>query len=138
MKASPIVAATGLLTMLFASTAALADPIGEWRVADGTATVRIRHCGSALCGYIATTVTPPGKDSKNPDPHKRNKSVLGLEVLINMKAAGENRWTGATYNAEDGQMYSAAMSMQGAGALKIQGCVPGGTMCGSETWSRVR
>ncbi|QXX75155.1 DUF2147 domain-containing protein [Methylovirgula sp. HY1] len=138
MKASPLVAATGLLAMLFASTAALADPIGDWRVADGTATVRIRHCGSAFCGYIATTATPPGKDFKNPDPRKRNHSVIGLEILINMKAAGNNRWTGATYNAEDGQMYSAAMSMVSAKALKIQGCVPGSTMCGSETWSRVR
>lgn len=138
MKASPIVATTGLLAMLCVSTAALADPRGEWRVADGTATVRIRHCGSAFCGYIATTSTPPGKDAKNPDPRKRDHSVLGLEILINMKAAGDNRWTGATYNAQDGQMYSAAMSMLSVGALKIQGCVPGGTMCGSETWSRVR
>jgi uncharacterized protein (DUF2147 family) len=64
--------------------------------------------------------------------------VLGLEILINMKAAGENRWTGATYNAEDGQIYSAAMSLQGAKALKIEGCVPGSSMCGSETWSRIR
>ncbi len=138
MKASPIVAATGLFIMLFASTAARADPIGEWRVADGTATVRIRRCGAAFCGYIATTATPPGKDVKNPDPRKRNRSVLGLEILIDMKAAGDNRWTGATYNAEDGQIYSAAISLVNASALKIQGCVPASTMCGSETWSRVR
>ncbi len=138
MKVLPIVPAVSVFALLFASTAALANPLGEWRVADGTATVRIRHCGPVLCGYIASTITAPGKDVKNPDPRKRDRSVLGLEVLINMKAAGENRWTGATYNAEDGQMYSAAMSMQGPKALKIEGCVPGSSMCGSETWSRVR
>ncbi len=138
MKVSPIVTATGFLAMLLATTAALADPIGEWRVADGTATVRIHHCGKALCGYIATTATAPGKDDRNPDPRKRGRSVLGLEILINMIAAGDNRWTGTTYNAQDGQYYSAALSMEGERGLKIQGCAPGGGVCGSESWSRVR
>lgn len=138
MKASPIIAATGLLAMLFASTAALADPIGEWRVADGTATVRIRHCGRDLCGYIATTASAPGRDTKNPDPRKRNRSVIGMEVLINMRATGKDLWQGSTYNAEDGQIYSASMSLSSAQALNIRGCAPGGGMCGSEVWTRVR
>ncbi len=32
MKFSPIAAATGVLALLGLSTAALADPLGEWRV----------------------------------------------------------------------------------------------------------
>ncbi|MGB9186999.1 MAG: DUF2147 domain-containing protein [Methylovirgula sp.] len=138
MKLSPIVATTGFLAMLFASTAALADPLGEWRVADGTAIVRIKHCGAAFCGYIATTASAPGKDDKNPDPSKRGRSVIGLEVIIDMRAAGKNLWNGATYNAEDGQIYSASMWLSDEKSLNIKGCAPGGGMCGSEVWSRVR
>lgn len=137
MKHSTI-AATGCLALLFASTAALADPVGEWRVADGSAVVRIKHCGSALCGYIASTATAPGKDVKNPDPAKRNRSVLGMEVLINMKPEGKNLWAGATYNAEDGLTYSASMWQTSEAGLNIKGCAPGGGMCGSEAWTRVR
>jgi len=137
MKLLPIASAACFAALMFVATDALADPAGEWRVSDGTATVRIRKCGAAYCGFVASTSTPAGKDEKNPDPAKRNRSVLGIETLINMRPAGENLWAGTTYNAEDGQMYSAKMSMQGEQSLKIEGCAPGGA-CGSEVWSRVR
>ncbi|WP_026605692.1 DUF2147 domain-containing protein [Methylocapsa acidiphila] len=122
----------------FGAGLAKADPIGEWRVADGNATVQIRKCGGAYCGFVATTRTAPGRDEKNPDPAKRSRSVLGIEVLINLRPAGNNLWTGTTYNAEDGQFYSAKVSLQSERALQIQGCVPNSTLCGSETWVRVK
>ncbi len=121
-----------------AASQAKADPIGEWRVADGNATVQIRKCGGGFCGFVATTRTAPGRDEKNPDPTKRSRSVLGIEVLINLRPAGNNLWTGTTYNAEDGQYYNAKVSQQSPQALQIQGCVPNSTLCGSETWVRVK
>ncbi len=127
-----------LVFLLTASTAALADPLGEWRVADGTATIRIHRCGAALCGSVATTSTVPGKDIRNPDPAKRNRSVLGMEVLINMRPHGRNVWAGTSYDADDGQYYSTQISLDGESALKISGCAPGGGPCGSQIWSRVR
>ncbi len=138
MKFSPIAAATGVLALLGVSTAALADPIGEWRVGDGTATVRVRHCGSDLCGFIATTKGDPGKDDKNTDPAKRNRSVLGMEVLINLKPDGKNYWAGTTYNAEDGLTYTATVWLTDANSLNIKGCAPGGGVCGQELWTRVQ
>ena len=138
MKLSPMIAAGAFAATMFAATAAVADPAGEWRVADGTATIRIHKCGIAYCGVVATTISAAGKDVKNPDPSKRNRSVIGIEALINMKPNGENSWAGTTYNAQDGQYYSAKISLQGEGSLKIEGCAPGGGACGSETWTRVR
>jgi uncharacterized protein (DUF2147 family) len=139
MKFMPtMTAALALTATMLAASPAFADPIGDWRVADGTATVRIKHCGAALCGYIASTSTPAGKDDHNPDPSKRGRSVMGIEVLINMQKAGENVWSGTTYNAEDGQIYAAKISLQSEQALQIQGCVSGGGPCGSETWARVK
>ncbi|MGC2139960.1 MAG: DUF2147 domain-containing protein [Methylovirgula sp.] len=127
-----------LVVLLTASTAALADPVGEWRVADGTATVRIHRCGGALCGNVATTASTPGKDIRNPDPGKRNRSVLGMEVLINMRPRGRNVWAGTSYDADDGQYYSTQISLDDQSTLKISGCAPGGGPCGSQIWSRVR
>lgn len=138
MKLLPFVSAASFAALMFATTAAIADPAGEWRVQDGTATIRIRKCGAAYCGFIATTASAPGRDDKNPDPSKRGRSVIGVEALINMRPAGANLWAGTTYDANDGQMYSAKISLQGEQALKIEGCAPGGGMCGSETWTRVR
>jgi uncharacterized protein (DUF2147 family) len=138
MKRLMFAAALSLAASVLGVDVALADPSGEWRVADGNATIRIHKCGAGYCGYIASTTGKPGKDSKNPDPAKRNRSVIGVEVLISLKPAGANTWAGTTYNAEDGQIYNAKMTLEGEQALQIQGCVPNGGICGSETWSRVR
>ena len=118
------------------STAALADPVGEWRVADGTATIKIRKCGPYFCGYVASA-KDPGKDFRNPDPSKRNRSVIGIEVLFNLKAAPDDSFTGETYNADDGQIYIATLTPAGQ-SMQIKGCVPNGGVCGSETWTLVR
>jgi uncharacterized protein (DUF2147 family) len=126
--------ATSILTL----GRAAADPVGEWQVADGSATVRITKCGAALCGVVASTRSAAGRDYKNPDPAKRNRSVLGIQVLSNMKPAGPNIWTGSSYNAEDGQTYVARMTVQSERTLSLQGCVPNGGLCGSETWTRVK
>jgi uncharacterized protein (DUF2147 family) len=115
-----------------------ADPLGDWRVADGNATVRIRKCGADFCGFVASTRSAPGKDERNPDPSKRSRSVIGIEVLMNLKSNGSNSWAGTTYNAEDGLFYTATVSMQGEQALQIKGCGPNGGVCGSETWTRVK
>jgi uncharacterized protein (DUF2147 family) len=142
MKFMPTLpAALALAATLFAASSVFAaspDPTGDWRVADGTATVRIKHCGAALCGYIAGTSTTPGRDDRNPDPKLRGRSVMGIEVLINMQKAGENVWAGTSYNAEDGQTYATQISVVNEQALQIQGCSPGGGACGSETWARVK
>jgi uncharacterized protein (DUF2147 family) len=132
------IAFAAIVSASFAASRAHADPLGEWRVADGNATVQIRKCGGAYCGFVATTKTAPGRDEKNPDPAKRNRSVLGIEVLISLRPAGKNLWTGTTYNAEDGQYYSAKVSLQSEQALQVEGCVPNGGLCGSETWVRVK
>lgn len=125
------------MTALFAG-AASADPTGDWRTGDGNATVRIKKCGSGLCGFVSSTRGAPGKDVRNPDPAKRNRSVLGIEVLINLQPKGDKVWSGTTYNAEDGLLYNATVTEQSASALQVRGCGANGGVCGSETWSRAR
>ncbi len=137
MKTSSFGAVIGLaLAVAGLSSAAHADPIGEWRVADGSATVRIKKCGPNFCGFVASAVTP-GKDIRNPDPSKRDRSTVGIEVLFNLKSGPDNTYGGETYNADDGQVYIATLTPTGS-TMVIKGCVPNGGACGSETWTLVR
>ncbi len=129
-----LIAATFSLCSIGA--AAAQSPIGEWQVQDGTAHIRIVPCGKALWGVINWTKGPPGKDENNPDPAKRNRSVMGMPILINMKPS-EEQWEGEVYNAENGQTYSSYISLKSPDVLRIQGCVLGGLICGGEDWSRV-
>jgi uncharacterized protein (DUF2147 family) len=112
-----------------------AGPVGEWVVEDGTAHIRIVPCGTALWGVIAWTKDAPGRDENNPDPSKRNRSVMGMPILLNMKPANQ-RWEGEVYNAENGQTYTAHIQLAGPDVLKIEGCVLGGLFCGGESWKR--
>jgi uncharacterized protein (DUF2147 family) len=124
-----------LLTLL-CGPAFAADPIGEWLVADGSARIRVEPCGNALWGIISWT-REPGFDSENPDPAKRNRSIVGVPILRNMKQTNPNKWEGEVYNAKNGKMYSANIMLNGDDVLKIEGCVLGGIFCGGEKWARV-
>lgn len=138
MKLCSIVAAVGFSVAAFAPAVQAAGngPSGEWTVEDHTAVVRISKCGGGYCGFVAKG--QPGKDYRNPDPKKRNRSTIGMQVMFSMKQSGPNSWSGETYNAEDGQIYNGKISLQGADTLKVEGCVPGGGICGSQNWSRYK
>ena len=138
----PLVSA--ILLVLFVAPAIAAAPpaganaTGEWIVADTTARIRIAPCGNALCGKISWTKTPSGSDENNPDPEKRSRLILGLEILSGMAPAGPNRWKGRVYNAQNGKTYDAVMSLESADVLRTDGCVLGGLLCGGENWTRAK
>jgi uncharacterized protein (DUF2147 family) len=119
------------------------DPGGVWLTDGGEARVRIADCGGALCGTVLSLRDPndpatgrPHTDKNNADASKRGRPVVGIQVLFGMKPSGADKWTGQIYNAKDGKTYSGSMTVQGASALKLEGCVLGGLICRSETWTR--
>ena len=128
--------AAGLAALIPAGTAWAQSPTGEWLVKDGTAHIRIADCGGALWGVIAWTKDAPGKDVNNPNPALRDRSVIGMPILINMRPGG-GRWDGQVYNAEDGSTYTSHITLVSADVLSIEGCVFGGFICGGENWTRV-
>src|ERR1700754_3018628 len=122
--------ATGLPSAL------AADPTGDWRVADGVATIRVAECNGSMWGAVAWEKTPGGKDKNNPDASKQSRPTLGMPILIDMKKKpGADAWEGQVYNAKDGQLYSSTIKPVGTDQLEIQGCVLG-FLCGGETWTR--
>ena len=101
---------------------------GVWMLDSGKVTVRIMPCGASLCGAIVGLAKPltkdgqPKVDRKNPNEALRNRPLMGLKILANMKPAGENRWSGTIYNADDGRTYSSYMNLSGSN-MKVKGCV---------------
>jgi uncharacterized protein (DUF2147 family) len=127
-----ICAATFLLT----GFALAADPIGEWRVANGDANIRIDDCDGALWGIISWEKSP-GFDSNNPNPAERSRPTLGLHILLAMKPTKPGLWEGQVYNAENGKTYTSKLSLTSPDVLRIEGCVLG-FLCGGENWTRVK
>jgi len=124
MVRSLLVAA--VVTAAFVSAAAAGDAKGEWARDDGKSKVRMVACGGgALCGLVSWLLDPKG-------PAK-----VGQQVFFDMKPAGDNVWTGKAFNPDDGRTYSGKMTMSGD-RLVTAGCVLGGLICKSVSWTRAR
>ena len=132
-----------ILSISTASNYALADSqsaAGTWIMDNGKITVRVIPCGNDLCGKIVGMKKPldkkgrPKRDKHNPNPALRDRPVIGLTIMANMKADGEGRWTGEIYNPDDGNTYASDMKLDD-GQMKVKGCVA--FICEKITFRRV-
>jgi uncharacterized protein (DUF2147 family) len=121
-----------------ATPAVAADPKGDWLVENKGAVIRVSTCaGNNVCGNIVWTKGPrTATDTNNPDPAKRSRPILGLQ-MFEMKPTRPNRWEGEIYNAEDGKTYASSITMRSDNVLRIEGCVLG-FLCGGQDWSRAK
>jgi uncharacterized protein (DUF2147 family) len=97
------------------------SPVGVWLTEEKEGKVRIEHCGANLCGYAV--------DSKS--------NQNGEQVLINMKASKDAKWTGRILDPNTGSTYDSTIALRGPDTLRVQGCAFGGMFCGGQTWTRV-
>lgn len=117
------------------------NPLGVWLTQAGDAKVRVSPCSPNICGKVMWLREPidkatgkPQRDDKNPDPSLRTRSVIGLQLFVNMHSSTVSAWSGRIYNADDGQTYASTVTPLDNGRLEIKGCV--GAICGSEIWTR--
>jgi uncharacterized protein (DUF2147 family) len=138
-------AASALAALLSVTAANAAMPVaGTWLSADGGTKVRVSECGSnKLCGKVVWLNEPidpatgkPKTDKRNADPAKRSRPLIGVPVVNGMTPSGDNKWSGQIYNADDGKIYQAHVTLVSENAMQVQGCVLG-ILCKSQTWSRV-
>lgn len=142
------VAVVGLALFVAQPLARAADlePVGTWLTEDGRAKIRTEKCGDGnanLCGYVVWLKDPLDDkglvrtDIKNPDPAKRNRSSIGLELMDGLKSEDDpSHYTGQIYNAENGKMYDVTLAIEDADELHIKGCMLK-YLCGSQTWTKV-
>jgi uncharacterized protein (DUF2147 family) len=132
------------LAVLVVAPAHAADAAGVWFTAEQKSKVRITNCGGALCGALIWLKEPndpdtgaPRTDKNNPDASKQGRSLIGVEIVLGMKPSSTpNQWSGDVYNAEDGKTYSGAFTMTGPNTAELKGCVLGGLICKTQTWTR--
>src|SRR5258708_16994182 len=113
------------------NAAGVADPSGTWLTEDGRARVRVERCGAQLeqiCGYIVWMKDPtdangqPPRDQNNPDPAKRFRPVLGLQLILGLKPGSAGPLECPIYNAENGKSYEVSLWRE-ATDLKVKGCM---------------
>lgn len=115
--------APALIFLVLASPAHALDVFGEWAAMDGKSKVRFTPCGPAVCGAISWLKENTGK------------TKIGDRVFFDMLPDGPGAWKGRAFNPEDGREYSGKMTLEG-GQLTTAGCVLGGLICKSYSWTR--
>ena len=130
------------LAVLALAGAATASPVGLWRAKDG-GQIRVATCGKALCGFVVTThpkIDPktgrPPVDKHNPDPARRNRSLVGMQILFGMTPSAPGVWSGQLYNDDDGRTYDGKIKELGPRQIRIEGCA--GALCGGEELTRLK
>ena len=143
MKTTMLPATVIALALTGASPSFAQDPFGTWLTPEGKATVKVADCGGALCATILSLKQPndpttgrPQLDRGNSDVSKRNRPVVGVQLLMGMKPQGPNKWVGQAYNPEDGNIYPATATLVNANTLNVQGCILGGMICRTFAWTR--
>lgn len=143
LKTAAMAAAVLLSSSLIAGAQAATPAAGTWLSADGGTKVRVSECGgNKLCGKVVWLNEPidretgkPKTDKRNADPAKRSRPLIGVPVVNGMAPSGDNKWSGKIYNADDGKIYDAHVTLVSENAMQVQGCVLG-ILCKSQTWKR--
>jgi uncharacterized protein (DUF2147 family) len=137
-----------LLAIILLSALALAkqgadDIIGKWKTEKGGAWIEIyKSADGSYQGKIIKTNQKYGKDEtlqdkRNPDPSKRERPIIGLVILKDLRYDGEAWNGGKVYDPERGREFDCKIWLEDNKTLKLRGYV-GVPMIGqTETWQRI-
>jgi uncharacterized protein (DUF2147 family) len=108
------------------NTALAANPafLGNWARNDGKTHIRVAPCGGAYCG-VNTWVKRGVSGEK-----------VGDTLVVNLKPAGTERWSGSAFDRRRARHYTMLVHVAGA-RMTTDGCILGGMMCQSMTWTRL-
>lgn len=119
------------------------DITGNWYTEGNLSIIRIyknvngHYFGKIL--WIQDSIYSNGRDKvdkNNPDPKKRNESLVELVMLRSFKFKS-NKWTdGTIYDPETGKSYSCTITMPDKNTLNVRGYIGIPAFGRSTTWKR--
>jgi len=118
------------------------DIIGIWLTkGDEPAKIQIFKIGDAYYGKIVWLQNPTadGKlrlDVNNSDKSKRNREIIGLQILKDFRFE-DNEWSGGKiYDPESGKTYSCTLSLTDKATLTVRGYIGISLLGRTEIWTR--
>jgi uncharacterized protein (DUF2147 family) len=156
-------AASAALTMMtsisFAASTPPIDPSGYWSTKDDESIIRIGLCGTPAttaatptpstppiyCGTLVWLKDPlekgvPKVDDLNPDPAKRGRPIIGMDLFTEFVADGDH-WKGKAYNSDDGKTWDVTFKVLPdkvkGDKIEITGCLVW-PLCQSEHFTKVQ
>ena len=133
-----------ILALAPLATAFAQDVLGKWKLSTGTAIVEVYQDGDVYNGKIVWLKNPtrpdgtPAIDQNNPDEKLRNRQLMGLNMLSNLKKKGSEYVGGVIYDPANGKTYYCSMEVEGE-ILKVRGSLDKRGFLGrTMDWFRVK
>lgn len=126
MRSRPLkLALSATLMMVASATASQAAGIdGSWARGDGEARVTIGACGGDICAI--NTWIKPGTPSEK----------VGDRLVMTVHPTSDGEYTGTAFDPQRNLTYRLDISAT-AKAMTTKGCVLGGLVCKTVSWTRL-
>jgi uncharacterized protein (DUF2147 family) len=149
-----LVLASVLCMLASTASAQQGSVMGTWLTASGVAQIKIGPCpdpaSGPICGYVVGLINPKGPDGvvvapdkatdyRNQNPALRSRKVIGIPIIWGFKKTGDPNTfeDGQIYNGENGKIYSANVSLQPDGKLRVRGYAGSPMLGETQLWTRV-
>jgi uncharacterized protein (DUF2147 family) len=115
-----------LLTIGAGSAAFASDPpfLGDWARGDGKTHIRVERCGGEVCA-LNTWVRSGVSGEK-----------IGDRLTLKITSADAAGWSGSAFDPQRNQTYTMTVHVA-YNRMTTDGCVVGGLMCKSMSWTRL-
>ena len=146
-----------IATLGLPGLAQAADVFGVWLTESGRTHVEIYRCTDpklgAVCGrvvWLIEAINPDKtkaasieevRDTNNTNQSLRGRKLLGMDFMRDFKPDPDRPGAyidGHIYNAEDGDTYSAKLTLQPDDKLVLRGYVLMPMLGKSQTWTRIK
>ena len=126
--------------------------VGKWWNQEKEAQIEIYASEGKYCGKIVWLKEPnyPANDPKgmggktrvdreNPDPSKKERPILGMDLLWGFTHSGGNLWEGGNiYDPREGKTYKCKMTLETPDHLKVRGFMGISLIGKTNDWTRVK
>lgn len=122
---------------------AQATPVGLWKTIDddgktAKSLVRVSEQGGVVTGHIDKLLDPKDPPDAKCDKcrdDRKDKPVLGLQIIRGVKAEGDGTWAGEILDPNNGKTYRTRLTpLEGGKKLEVRGYI--GPFFRSQVWLR--
>jgi uncharacterized protein (DUF2147 family) len=116
---------------------------GLWLSADKRGIIRIYEQDGRFYGRLVWLLEPEDDqgntilDSENPDPEKRDRPILGLQMVFGLEYSSGEWRNGEIYDPESGNTYSARLRLNGSNRMDLRGFIRIPMFGRTESWTRI-
>ncbi len=121
------------------------DIVGVWVTGSGKAHVKIDKVGNYYFGRVVWLKEPlnelgkPKLDKNNEDVTKRNKAIMGMQLVGGFEWKNDNLWeNGNIYDPENGKTYKCKIDLENLNTMNVRGFIGISIFGRTDIWKRVK